>query len=174
MLGVQIVLGWDYYTFNHPKKIPDGIPILCSQSLLGIQSGEAWQIEAALRFAIYNQYQYLLKSAGDIVIDNPRALWSCLRLIQDCDYLSTHAAEIDTKFFFARVLPMYRVATTARFNAEIQSIEVQYSREADNLGLRRRQFNHYEEFKIRHLQEPVAKHNRWEIGMTLERADWVR
>ena len=169
-----MVIGWDYYTFGYPRRIPDGVLVLCSQSLLGIHNGEAWQIEAALSFALYNGYQYLLKSAGDIVIENPAGLDACLELIRDCDYLSTHAVNLDTRMFFGRVLPLYKIATAARANNEyFQIIEVQYQREAEKLNLRKKQLNHYESFGVTHLQ-PAGDHDRWGIGMELSRDDWLR
>ena len=63
-LGFPMGVGWDYYTFNYPKRIRDDIHVFCSQSFLGDQNGDAWQIQTGLTYALYNGYTHFLKSAA--------------------------------------------------------------------------------------------------------------
>lgn len=167
----KVIVGWDFYTFNYPKRLPDGVLVFPTQSLLGDQNGDAYQIETGLMYAIYNGYKYFLKSAGDIVIDRPENFDLLYDILGDGDLLSKTMADVDTKFLFGMTAPLYALTKEARSKRDIHFIEKQYIAEVANLRLIMKQCDFKNLLGRRHLQPGHEPRDLWN-GIGLENGEW--
>ena len=78
---------------------------------------------------------------------------------------------MDTKFFFGKVIPLYRMATAARGVKRITLIEGQYMDEVRRLNLVMKPCDFRALLGLRHLQSGHRPEDWWQ-GLALEPGDW--